>query len=151
MRRKSELTAIMKREGWTRRGNELWTDQLFISLLFVNCTSFSRQLILSFVPHLSLSSVNVYYFSTLSHSQYTHSVVCLWQATVRFRLNFAFNVDAKRQIWLTTVIFRLCYFPLQAQWQFLQLYLQWFLWLIELINYGTLLNFTLNLFQCYAP
>ena len=43
--------------------------------------------------HLSL------YKSWSTHSSY--SVGCLWQATVSFRVNFFFIVDAKRQIWLT--------------------------------------------------
>ena len=29
------------------------------------------------------------------------SIGCLWQATVRFRVNFFFIINAKRQIWLT--------------------------------------------------
>ena len=148
---------VNKRIVWKEKGEQeegmnfalidVVSQKWFISLLFVNCASFSRQLILSFEPYLcQMSGVNVYYFSTLSHSLYTYalSAGCLWQATVRFRLNSVFFVDAKRQISLITVILRLRYFPLQAQWQVLQHFLQWFLWLIEAINHGTLLNFTIH-------
>ena len=37
-----------------------------------------------------------------NHVKDTHSVGCLWQATVRFRRIFFFFVEAKRQIWLTS-------------------------------------------------
>ena len=41
-----------------------------------------------------------------------------------------------------TAIFRLRCFPVQTQWQFLQHFLEWFLWPIKRTNRGTLLNYT---------